>query len=96
MRRTEPKSVADIINQVLREANLDVRLDEHRAEALWPKIVGDGVAGYTVSVEVRSGVMTVRLSSSTLRNELMMSRSVLRDRINAALGREVISQLVFR
>ena len=36
MKRTSAQSVGDIINQVLRQERLDVRLDEQRALAMCP------------------------------------------------------------
>ena len=46
MKRTEAKNIGQIINDLLRQENLDVALDEHRASALWPQIVGDGINRY--------------------------------------------------
>ena len=96
MKRTEAKNVGQIINDLLQKEHLDVALDEHRASALWPQIVGDGINRYTISRSVRDGVMTVRLSSASLANELMLIRASIIQRINEALGREVIHEIIFK
>lgn len=96
MKRTEAKNVGQIINDLLQKENLDVALDEHRASALWPQIVGDGINRYTISRSVRNGVMTVRLSSASLANELMLIRASIIQRINEALGREIIHEIIFK
>ncbi len=96
MKRTYPKSIADVIDGFLKAEHLDTQLDEQRASALWPQIVGQGINRYTVSREVSGGVLYVRLSSAALRNELTMGRSSLIQRINEALGREVIHEIIFR
>lgn len=96
MKRTEAKNVGQIINDLLKKENLDVALDEHRASALWPQIVGDGINRYTISRSVTSGVMTVRLSSASLANELMLIRASIIQRINEALGREIIHEIIFK
>ena len=96
MKRTNAKTVGEIINEVLRHERLDTKLDEHRAAALWPEIVGAGINSYTESCTVKNGVMTVRITSSALRNDLQMSRSSIISRINEMLGREVISEIIFR
>ena len=96
MKRTEAKNIGQIINEVLRKENLDVALDERRANALWPQIVGDGINRYTISRSVRDGVMTVRLSSASLANELMLIRASLIQRINEALGRDIIRDIIFK
>jgi len=96
MKRTEAKTVGEIVQQVLKEEHLDVALDEHRACALWPQIVGQGINRYTVRRSVAGGVMTVWMTSAPLRAELMMRRMDIVARINEALGREVIKDIHFK
>lgn len=96
MKRVEAKSVDEIINEVLRQERLSTRLDEHRAMALWPDVVGPGINKYTVSRTVKNGVMTVVISSAPLRQQLMMSRTALIKQLNDFLGGEVITDIVFK
>jgi len=96
MKRTEARNIGQIINDVLKRENLDVALDEHRASALWPQIVGDGINRYTIRRFVKDGVMTVYLSSAALKSELMLNREGIIDRINQALGREIIREIIFK
>ena len=96
MKRTEARNIGEIINDLLRQENLDVALDEHRASALWPQIVGDGINRYTIRRYVNNGVMSVHLSSVSLANELMLNRAGIIQRINEALGREIIHEIIFK
>ncbi len=96
MKRREALSVGEIINQVLKKERLDVKIDEHRALAMWPEIVGPGINRYTVSRSVKNGVMMVNISSAPLRNELMLTRSSIITKINESLGSEVIKEIIFR
>ena len=96
MKRTEAKNVGQIIDDLLKKENLDVALDEHRACALWPQIVGDGINRYTIKRYVKDGVMTVHLSSASLANELMLNRDRIILRINEALGRDIIHEIIFK
>ncbi len=96
MKRTEAKNIGQIIDDLLKKEKLDVALDEHRASALWPQIVGDGINRYTIKRYVNNGVMTVHLTSASLANELMLNRAALIARINEALGREIIHEIIFK
>lgn len=96
MKRTEAKNIGQIINDLLKQENLDVVLDEHRASALWPQVVGDGINRYTIKRYVKDGVMTVHLSSAALSNELMLNRASLIARLNQAVGRDVIREIIFK
>ena len=95
MKRTEAKNIGQIINDLLKKENLDVALDEHRACALWPQIVGDGINRYTIKRYVKGGIMTVHLSSAPLANELMLNRDRIIQSINQALGRDIIHEIIF-
>ena len=96
MKRTEAKNIGQIINDLLKKENLDVALDEHRACALWPQIVGDGINRYTIKRYVKDGIMTVHLSSAPLANELMLNRDRIIQSINQALGRDIIHEIIFK
>lgn len=96
MKRTEAKNIGQIINDLLQKENLDVALDEHRASALWPQIVGDGINRYTIRRYVKDGVMTVHLSSASLANELMLNRERIIKHINEAIGRDIIREIIFK
>ncbi len=96
MKRTEAKNIGQIIDELLKRENLDVALDEHRASAMWPQIVGDGINRYTIKRYVNNGIMTVHLSSASLSNELMLNRASIIQRINEALGREIIHEIIFK
>ena len=96
MKRTEAKNIGQIIDDLLKRENLDVALDEHRASAMWPQIVGDGINRYTIKRYVNNGIMTVHLSSASLSNELMLNRASIIQRINEALGREIIHEIIFK
>ncbi|MGN1246477.1 MAG: DUF721 domain-containing protein [Muribaculaceae bacterium] len=96
MKRIEAETVGEIINRLLKAENLEEKFDEQRVVALWPEIVGQGINRYTVNRYVRDGVLCVTISSAPLRNELMLNRSRLVDRINDFIGKRVIREVVFR
>ncbi len=94
MKRTEPKSIAEIIDESLRRDGLDTAMAEQRALYMWPEIVGPGVNRYTTRRYVEHGVMHVYLNSAVLKNELSFHRSSLIEQLNRAAGSNVITQLV--
>ncbi len=96
MKRTEAMTVGDIIKQLLKEDHIDRQFDEQQVVYLWPEIVGQGINRYTTSRWVKNGVLHLHISSSVLRNELLMSRSILIKRLNEAVGSEVIHDIEIR
>lgn len=95
MERVEAESLGDVLRRAIEQNNMTHRLLEAEAEALWPRIVGETIAGHTGKATVRKGLMTVCVRSATLRNDLMMSRSSLIRILNESLGKEVVKDIRF-
>lgn len=95
MERQDPQSVAEVLRNLLEESSLQGRMDELRAVSIWPKVLGSRLAALTSGPTVKNGVMSVGVANASLRNELHMNRSRLRDIINKNLGKEIISEIRF-
>ncbi len=95
-KRDTSRRLSDIVLDVLREGNLTSRMLETRAASLWQVVLGPTVNRSTREVYVRDGVMHVMLSSSVVRHELSMMKMQILQRINQAVGSEVVKDIVFR
>ena len=60
---------------------LDVQIEE-----VWPKVMGETVRKLTRSVEVRDGVLIVRVNSAALKAQLFENRFELVRKLNEAVG----------
>jgi hypothetical protein len=52
------------------------------------------VASCTDGVELRGGILTVRISSSVVRHDTFMRRNDLRDALNLASGHNLVRELI--
>ena len=95
MKRTEAETVGQIITRLLKAENLESKFDEQRVAALWPE-VAQGITRSTVDRLVPAHLLYVTISSAALRNELMLNRSRLVDRINDFIGKKVITDIIIR
>jgi len=59
-------------------------------------VVGPAIASYTDGLFVRNQTLYVHLTSSVLRQELMMGRDLLVRNLNRHVGAQVITNIVFR
>ncbi len=80
----------------MREEGLETPLNEHRLIAAWKEILGPGIASYTSNIYIRNQILYVHLSSSVLRQELMMGRELLVKNLNRHVGAQVITNIIFR
>lgn len=95
MERTAPQSVGDVLRNLLEETSLQNRMDELKAAELWAPLVGSHIASLTSKPLVKNGRMQIGVPNASLRNELNMSRSRLRQLINDTMGKEVITEIKF-
>lgn len=95
MKRHNPESVGDILRDLLQETSLQGRIDELKAIDLWPRIVGREIADLAGKPGVKNGIMAIGIPNASLRHELHMNRSSIRDLINQTLGKEIIHDIRF-
>jgi predicted nucleic acid-binding Zn ribbon protein len=96
MKRTEAKSIAEIIGDFMQQEDIEDAVLEQKALRLWHQVVGPGVNRMTTERFVDNGVITVKISSAALRNDLMLSRSAIIAQLNQLVGKPVIREIVFR
>ena len=96
MKRTDAKSIAEIIGDFMQQEDIEGAVLEHKALQLWSNVVGPGVNRMTTERYVDDGVITVKISSAALRNDLMLSRSSIIEQLNNLVGKPVIKEIIFR
>ena len=74
----------------LRESGLEKSVLEVQVEEAWPQVMGDVVTRLTRSVEVKEGVLYVRVNSAALKTQLFENRFELVRKLNEAVGAEAI------
>ena len=96
MRRSKTIPLAEAIKDYIREMNLEGKLMEVNLISSWEEIVGKAISSRTSRVYIRDHVLYVTLNSSVARNELMMLKEALREKLNERAGKEVIKDIVLR
>lgn len=94
MKRTDPRLIADIINESMAQAGLTDTYEAYRISALWPEVVGPGINRYTMRRYVEGHTMHVYITSAALKNELSFCRQQLVDALNRAAGRQTIDTII--
>lgn len=96
MKRNNTELVGDVIRQLLRQEGLETPLNEYRLVESWKDVVGPAISKYTTNLYIKNQILYVHLSSSVLRQELMMGREMLVRNLNAHVGAQVIANIIFR
>lgn len=72
------------------------RLDEMAVKQKWKEIVGPMLANSVKSMNLVNKVLYVNVYSATVRNELVMSKSVIVGRINKELKQFLVKDIVVK
>jgi predicted nucleic acid-binding Zn ribbon protein len=94
MRRNKTISLKEALDDLVSEYRLESGLKEASVINIWESIAGKVIMARTKKTYVRDGVLHIYLTSSVVRNELLMLRDALRARINSKAGEEVIRDIV--
>ncbi len=96
MRRSKTVSLAEAIGDYIREMNFGDKLSETSIVNSWEEIVGKAISSKTKKIYIKDHVLYVYLNSSVVRNELLMLREALREKLNSRAGKELIKDIVLR
>ena len=96
MRRKRTKSRAEWVREYRREMRIEGKLKEVEAIKSWEIIAGKAIARRTKKVYIEDSVLYVHLSSPLVRNELMMMKDTLIERMNEMAGETIITSVILR
>ena len=96
MRRSKTISLAEAIKDYLKEMNMEGKLNEVGLINSWEEIVGEAISSRTSKIYIRDHVLYINLNSSVVRNELLMLRQELIEKLNQKAGTEVIRDIVLK
>jgi len=94
MKRTDPMSIRQIIDHVMDTSTTRGEFLEHKASALWPDIVGQGINRHTIRRYVSKGVLHVYMDSGPVKNEIEFHKEKIMLAINDAVGSGVLTSIV--
>jgi predicted nucleic acid-binding Zn ribbon protein len=95
MARKDWTRLGGALNQALERLHLEPLLREGRALAVWADVVGPQVAEATRAEDVRDGVLSVAVRSSTWAFELTFHKEKILRGLNTRLGRGTLRDIRF-
>ena len=96
MDKKETRKIDSLLEQFVKENNLERGLAEYRLIKSWKDLLGITVAKRTKNLQIRRRKLYVTLHSSVVRSELAMIKDSLVPKLNEAAGMNVIDDIVLR
>ncbi len=96
MKRTNTRQIGEVLREYIDSMDMGRKLKESRLEKIWEEIIGKNAASLTRKIFIKKDVLYVYLNSSVLRNELLMMRETVIERINEKLGEELVKKIILK
>lgn len=96
MEKKETRKIDSLLQQFVKDNNLERGLAEYRLMKSWKELLGITVSKRTKNLQIRNRKLYVTLHSSVVRNELAMIKDSLITRLNEAAGMDVIDDIVLK
>lgn len=89
-------SLAEALQQFLKQSRLKGNVQALQIQDIWEEIMGKTVARYTESIQIVNHTLFITSSVAPLKNELIYQKERIIQRVNEALGDNVIHDVVIR
>jgi F0F1-type ATP synthase delta subunit len=97
MKRRNTQTIGEVLKSFFEDnTELYEKMLEIRIQRGWGEILGPMIQQYTRNIYIKNHVLYVSLTSSVLRNELIISRGKLIKSLNEYAGSDVIHDIVIR
>jgi len=83
------------IKNFLTNSGLEKGFNQQKAVTVWSRVVGKKIANNSKAEFVEFGVLTIKTSNSTWRNELQFNKKDIIKNLNKELGQNTIKELRF-
>jgi predicted nucleic acid-binding Zn ribbon protein len=89
-------SLGDALRKFLNQSQLKGSIQAMQIEEVWEQIMGKTVARYTDKIQIHGHTLYVNTTVAPLRQELLYQKDKIIQRVNEALGENVIKEVVIK
>ena len=94
MKRINTQSIGTVLDDFfIQNPELADKMAEVRLMDSWKNVLGASVSRFTDKIYIKKRTLYVRITSSVLKSELMISREQLINKLNDEAGRKVIDSI---
>ena len=89
-------TMAEALQQFLKKSRLKTGMQAMQIEEVWETIMGKTIAKYTDKLQIIGSTLFVTTAVAPLKNELLYQKEKIIERVNEALGENVIKEVVVK
>jgi predicted nucleic acid-binding Zn ribbon protein len=94
-RSAEEQPLKEVIDKFLKAYAWDGKMKEMDIVAAWPELMGIAVANRTKEIRIQNKKLFLTIDSSVMREELLLGKQIIIDRLNDFAGQEIVTDIWF-
>jgi len=87
-------SLSEAIKQFLRGSKLKGNIQAMQIEEIWEQLMGKTISKYTGKIQIINNTLFITTTVAPLKNELVYQKDKIRQRVNEALGENLIKEVI--
>jgi hypothetical protein len=89
-------SLQEAMQEFLKKSRLKNGIQAIQIEDVWERLMGVTIAKYTDSIKIIGHTLFITSSVAPLKNELLYQKDTIVQRVNEALGEDLIKEVVIK
>ena len=89
-------SIGQALKIFLQKSRLKGNIQAFQITDVWEQIMGKTIAKYTEKIEIISNTLFISTTVAPLKNELLYQKDKIIQRVNEALGENIVKDVVIR
>jgi hypothetical protein len=89
-------SISEAIQQFLDQSRIKGDMQALQVQDVWEEIMGKTIARYTESIKIINDTLFITTHVAPLKQELIYQKEKIKLRVNEALGKNVIGDVVIK
>ena len=89
-------SIGDALDKFLEQSRLRVSIQALQIGDVWEDIMGKTIARYTEEIRIINDTLFITTHVAPLKQELIFQKEKIKLRVNEALGKKIIKEIVVK
>ena len=94
MRRHNDLPLGDVLKLLFKDEKWKSKLFQAKVQQIWKDKMGEMIFKYTVSIVLNNRILYIKISSSSLKQELLYGREQIKDLINLHLEEDYVTDVM--
>lgn len=96
MRKSNQQQIGTVIKKLLKNQQLEGRLQELDLLDKSKEILGEKLMKFVKEISIRDGILNIKVSSAVVRNELSYQKSKIIEKMNNQAGNEIVKEIILK